>query len=234
MIKIVLYSLVGFALIGCGGGGSGGSGGGGTIISNSPFLSPDDINLSKEIEDGKLVINGSDSAEDQYLAVINYLRSLKIKCNDSVAAEGPSSSDLTWNELLENSAQEHSDDMANVGFFTHDGSGTDEDITGQTFTPAKKSKFNERIKGAGYDYKTVGENIYVSFTFPNEAKDTVWIDGMQSWLTSKTGHCSNMMNSSFTDFGMAETRGEENKEFSDGATRLAKSSYWTQNFGSPK
>ena len=172
-----------------------------------------------------------DPIEDQYLAVVNYLRGLRIKCNDTKGFEGPVGVDLQWNGLLEDAAQEHSDDMAKSAHFDHLGSGTENDITGQTFDPPRQSTVAERIERAGYQWTTYGENIAMRWSYPDKPSNTAWVRAMEDWMKSKTGHCSNIMNPDFRDFGMAESRGVEEKVFSDGNTYLVNTAYWTQNFG---
>ena len=174
--------------------------------------------------------SANDPIEDQYLSVINYLRGLHIKCNDPTALEGPVGSDLVWNTFLTDSSQEHSEDMLSTGIFTHEGTGTRTDITGQTFTPTRKSTPFERMTRNGYSYITAGENIAYRAAYPTLPNDA-WVRAMEGWMTSHTGHCSNIMNPDFIDFGMAESRGTRAILFSDGVTRDAPAAYWTQNFG---
>jgi len=184
--------------------------------------------------------DSSASIEEQYLTVINYLRSLKVKCHDENAFEGPVGSDLIWNVLLEDSSKEHSDDMSLNKIFTHDGTGKTSDITGQSFNPPRKSDPFERMKAHGYNYLSAGENIAYSegTTFAigdsisDPLSDKAWIDAMEGWMKSETGHCSNIMNPDFIEFGMAETR--DVKKFYDkniGEWLIESTAFWTQNFG---
>jgi len=232
MKKIGFYSLVCLFLIGCGGGGT-------TTPDDSvtpPIVKDDvntilakDLNLTKDINDGKLVIDTSASIEDQYLKVINYLRSLKIKCNDSHAEEGPVNS-IMWHTLLADAAKEHSDDMNTSGVYSHDGSGTVSDITGQTFTPIRKSKPHERVKLQNYNYVITGENIAFAASYP-KLSVSAWVSTMEGWMKSDEGHCSNIMNPNFKEFGMSEIRGRKDVTFKDGVTRNSPVAYWTQSFG---
>jgi len=192
-----------------------------TTVINDDFT----IDLS-QIDD----YHANDPIEDQYLAVINYLRSLHIKCNDASGLEGPVGIDLIRNTFLENSAKEHSDDMLATGQFAHDGSGTQNDITGQTFTPARASTPFERMVHNGYNYSLAGENIAYRAAYPELASDA-WVRAIEDLMKSHSGHCSNIMNPNFRDFGMAEARGVESIQFSDGVTREVPTAYWTQNFG---
>jgi len=200
----------------------------GDVVIDTPVTVVDEnfsINLN-EIEN----YNPNDSIEDQYLVVVNYLRSLHVKCNDEHALEGPVSSDLVWEPALADSSQEHSNDMLITDNFSHDGSGQESDITGQTFNPARASTLFERMKHHEYLYSTAGENIAYRGSYPTLASDA-WVRAMEDWMKSHTGHCSNIMNPNFHDFGMAEARGTKPMVFSDGVTRDVPVAYWTQNFG---
>ena len=242
MKKVALASLVCFVLIGCGGGGSGDSGevddsvvrGNETAIS----LSVTDINLTKEIKEEKLIIDSSDSLENQYLTVINHLRSLKIKCNDSSAKVGPSP-EVTWNALLANAAKEHSTDYNSSGIYNrnHSGSGTTFDITATEKSLGRGSTPAERVKYNGYDGFS-GENqaTYVSYYETNRRppnfsaiNDDTWLSIMEGWMKSTSGHCSNIMNPIFEDFGMYEA----GVNVENNGTHTLHSTYWTQEFGKP-
>ena len=234
MKKIGFYSVVCLLLIGCGGGSTTAS----TSISSPTVdenintfngLLAKDLNLTKDISERKLVISNSDPIEDQYLTVINYLRSLKIKCNDSHAEEGPVDS-IEWNVLLADASKEHSNDMNTSGIYSHDGSGTASDITGQTLSPARKSKPSERVKSQGYNYKTTGENIAFTAKYPSLLSNE-WINIMEAWMKSDEGHCSNIMNPNFREFGMSEIRGRKDFTYEGGITKNSPVAYWTQNFG---
>ncbi len=232
MIKTMYLSmLMGVVLAGCGGGGT-------TATATSQTTPTTAIETasttSREItptitSNFKIDITkidgyeSTDPIEDQYLAVINYLRSLSIKCNDPYARSGPVDSDMQWDDLLAASAEEHSEDMRIAEHYSHLGSDTASDITGQTFTPTRASKFNERIAYNGY-IGSSAENIAVYGSSPEAANSDKWITIMEAWMTSTTGHCSNIMNPNLTDFGMFESRADVN---GTGWYKV----YWTQNFG---
>ncbi len=234
MKKIGFYSLVCLFLIGCGGGGTTTSSSVPSPAATFDGLLAKDLNLTKDINDGELVIDNNDSIKDQYLTVINYLRSLKIKCNDSHAEEGPSSV-VEWNQLLAYAAKEHSEDYNSSGIYNrdHSGSGTVSDITangsGIGSTPAK------RVEHQGY-IGSSGENQarYVSY-YKTGSKpsnfiaiyDNTWLSVMEGWMKSKSGHCSNIMNPLFEDFGMHEA----GIYVEDNGTHTLHSTYWTQEFG---
>lgn len=209
-LVIIVLSLI---TNGCDGSGSSSDSTGAAVVDSS-FS----IDLSKVSG-----YNSSDPIEDQYLAVINYLRSQHLKCNDHLGIEGPSTP-LTWNADLAAAALEHSQDMNISGHYGHTGSGTPSDITGTHVGHA--SSFSERINYNGYSGNTTGENIANSASKPNPVPSDYWVTVMEGWMKSTSGHCSNIMHPNFEDFGMAEVRADVN------ATGWYLT-YWTQNFGGP-
>jgi len=222
MFKHISVSVGALLLLCACGGGGGGSTSSSTGSTGSSTVSPADINLSKAIEEGAIEgYSDTASIEDQYLAVINYFRSLPIKCADQRAIQGPSGA-LTWNPNLAAAALEHSQDMNASGHYGHIGSGTGWDITGSFVGHA--SSFEERIERNGYTGSLKGENIAKNESKPNPAPQDFWLTVMEGWIQSHTGHCSNIMEPRFEDFGMAEVRGDVN------ATGWY-TTYWTQNFG---
>jgi len=216
--------VLSFGFSGCGGGGSSSSPSSGNP-SASGSMNPSDLNLKKDIQDGKVSgYDSNDPIEDQYLAVINYFRSLKITCNDPSAISGPSGKDMNWNTFLADAAEEHSEDMKLSDHYAHDGSGTSNDITGQTYSPARASKFYERIKRNNYNGSLTAENIAMSASKPEKQPADYWIKVMEGWMKSTHGHCSNIMNPKLTEFGMFESRADVN---GTGWYKI----YWTQDFG---
>ncbi len=189
-------------------------------------MDPDSLDLAQAIQDGKIPdFNRSDPIEDQYLSVINYLRSLKIKCNDSLGIQGPSGTEMEWNSLIADAAEEHSEDMRLSVYYGHPGSGTAHDTTGQTFTPARASTFSERIERNGFSATMSAENIAkseASYALPSD----YWLTTMEGWIQSDHGHCSNIMHPSLTQFGMHESRAAVD---ASGKYII----YWTQDFGAP-
>jgi len=155
------------------------------------------------------------SVEHQELVdAINKARSVQRDCypnDDSRGVVGPSPK-LYWNDDLYASALEHSTDLAESNTFSHYGSGTSSDITGD----GKPSIFYERIVANGYsNYYSVGENIAGGQKNLNEV--------MEAWLASP-GHCENIMNPNYTEVGVAVvTKADSTYGI-----------YWTQNFGSKR
>jgi len=144
------------------------------------------------------------------LDAINNARAKARDCNDGRGLVGPSVA-LTWNDELYASAYEHSNDLAISDTFYHDGSGTLSDITGSN--NGNSSHFNDRIRANGYiDYTLIGENIAGGL----DSIDSV----VKAWLESPA-HCTNIMESEFTEIGVAVVANP------DSTYKI----YWTQNFG---
>jgi len=150
------------------------------------------------------------TSQQKLLDAINKERSKPRTCGDR--GTFPSVPALTWNPELYAAALEHVTDLAYSNTFSHDGSGTKYDITGNG-TP---SKFYERIVANGYaDYFSVGENIAGGQRDIDEV--------MKAWMASP-GHCANIMKSTYTEVGVAIIIK------SDSTYQI----YWGQNFGSKK
>jgi uncharacterized protein YkwD len=111
------------------------------------------------------------------LARINALRAAGADCHsEGVFAPAPA---LTWNALLTQAAEGHSQDMVANNLFSHTGS--------------NGSTLGTRITGAGYSWRFIGENIAAGYS----GIDAV----MTGWMASD-GHCANLMNASFKDVGL--------------------------------
>lgn len=95
----------------------------------------------------------------------------------------------------------HAADMARNSFMAHRGS--------------DGSSPSERADRAGYDWRTVGENVAAG---PDDAAAVV-----QGWLDSPE-HCANIMEPSFTEMGVAFAV--------DQRSRFG--IYWAQVFGRPR
>lgn len=106
----------------------------------------------------------------------------------------PSAPPLQWNARLAEAAQAHSDHMDRWNRFNHKG------LWG--------SQPGSRAQRAGYQWRTVGENIAKGQRSVTEV--------VRSWRNSP-GHCRNLMNAGFTEMGAA-TSGP----------------YWTQVLAAPR
>lgn len=133
---------------------------------------------------------------EHMLALINEARAEARSCGNEVfEATGP----VTWNEKLAMAARAHSDDMAIHNFFSHTGS--------------DGSSASDRATQAGYQWRSVGENIAAG---RSDASDT-----LSDWLGS-AGHCKNLMNPNFTEVAVVCVE-NENSDFQR---------YWTNTLGS--
>ncbi|TDX29387.1 cysteine-rich secretory family protein [Modicisalibacter xianhensis] len=134
----------------------------------------------------------------EMLSRINEARGQSRQCGDErFAAVEP----LTWNCTLEAAAEAHSLDMAKNDYFSHTGP----DGVG----------IQQRVSSRDYVWRAVGENIAAG-----QASIAAVVEG---WLDSP-GHCSNIMNSAFTEMGMARA--------DDPGSMY--SPYWTQVLAQPR
>jgi uncharacterized protein YkwD len=108
---------------------------------------------------------------------------------------------LTVNPLLVAAAQAKANDMAAKGYFEH-------------VSPDGRTSWSW-FKDAGYSFSYAGENLAVDFTDSGNVN--------QAWLDSPT-HRANIMNSHFTEIGIATAEGEYNGH---------KTTFVVQMFGTP-
>ena len=165
-------------------------------------------------QDGNLSESNNSNQLDLYaqalLDAINKERASTHTCGER-GSFGPVHP-LVWNANLHASALEHAMDLSISDTFSHDGSGTTSDITGD----GRPSKFYERIVQNGYThYYSVGENIAGGQRTLKEV--------MKAWMASP-GHCENIMKSTYTEVGVAIVK-NENSTYQV---------YWAQNFGSKR
>ncbi len=109
---------------------------------------------------------------------------------------------LVVDPSLEKAADKHSLDMAKLDFFSHTGK--------------DGSRPWDRAETAGYETKTVGENIAVGHQTPE--------DVVNGWINSP-GHRANMLNPAYNEIGL----GYYFLENDTGSVNY--NSYWTQLFG---
>lgn len=126
--------------------------------------------------------SGSNRFKKEFLQQINRTRQAGCTCGVTYMPPAPP---LTWNNILEQAAIGHAQDMAIKNYFSH------ESKDGRTL-------FN-RIENAGYihtGYRSfaVGENIAQGQQSINEV--------MAGWFKSE-GHCMNLMNPDFKEVGVA-------------------------------
>ena len=167
---------------------------------------------TKELDINALV-KAEKTTKNEILVAINRARSVARDCHDGQGIT-PAAPALTWNNELYASAYEHSIDLATSNTFSHYGSGTASDITGSN--NGNQSYFIDRIEANEYiDYKIIGENVAGGHETIEAA--------VAGWIASPA-HCTNLMNSKFTEMGVAVAT-NSNSDYGI---------YWTQSFGSKK
>lgn len=141
---------------------------------------------------------GLASFEADALRLVNQYRAAGASCGtQGTFGAAPA---LTLNAKLTQAAYGHSRDMADHDYFSHDSQ------DGRTMV--------DRINAVGYTWSTLGENIAAGYGSVQAV-----VDG---WMASD-GHCANLMNPRFTEFGLACAR-------NDASTYRI---YWTQDLGRP-
>ena len=121
------------------------------------------------------------------LQLVNDARQKGCKCG---SAWYGSAAPLSWNDVLEKAAFNHSTDMNGKGFFSHTSS------TGMGAGP--------RLTAIGYNWKAYGENIAQGYTDEREV--------VAGWLKSP-GHCANIMNKDYREMGVANVNGYWTQDF---------------------
>jgi len=141
---------------------------------------------------------GLASFEADALRLVNQYRAAGASCGARGSfAPAPA---LTLNAKLTSAAHGHSRDMADNNYFSHDS------LDGRTM--------RERIDASGYAWSTIGENIAAGHGSVQAV--------IAGWMASD-GHCANLMEPAFTEFGLACAR-------NDASTYRI---YWTQNLARP-
>lgn len=132
---------------------------------------------------GTAGLEGQDWATaNQVLEQVNEVRTSGVVCGTDKPTPMPAVAALKLDASLVVAAKRHSDDMASTGTLSHTGS--------DGSSPA------ERIKDAGYEAATWGENAAAA---GGDASRVV-----QLWTWS-VGHCRNMMSANYTEMGAAGT-----------------------------
>ncbi len=193
-IKTFLLTIASILFIGCG-----------EAVDSAPTI--------KNAVNSATYEKATQTTKEEILNAINKARSVARDCHDGLGLV-PAAPALTWNDELYASAYEHSFDLATSNTFSHYGSGTASDVTGSNI--GEQSYFIDRIEANGYtDYKIIGENIAGGHTTIEAA--------VEAWIASPA-HCTNLMNSEFTEVGVAVVV-DESSDYGI---------YWTQSFGSKK
>ena len=112
---------------------------------------------------------------------------------------------LLWDGQLAAVARAHSLDMATHNYFAHD------DQSGCSSAC--------RISDTGYEWQTVGENIYIESGYEYSAKEAADAT-VSAWMQS-SGHRANILNGSFTNEGI-------------GVAQIGNAVYVTEDFAKPR
>ena len=181
-----------------------------TTSSNPTIIKGTESSFSDLNSEEQETLSSLSTNQQELLNAINKERSENRSCGSR--GEFPAVPALTWNPELYAAALEHATDLAYSNTFSHDGSGTEYDITGD----GQPSKFYERIEANGYsNYFSVGENIAGGQRSLEEV--------MKAWMASP-GHCENIMKSTYTEVGVAIVIKSDSLY----------QTYWAQNFGSKR
>jgi len=127
------------------------------------------------------------------LQLVNDARKKGCNCGNTYYAPVTA---LTWNDVLEKAAYNHSSDMSRKKFLSHTGS--------------NGSGSGERITSAGYNWKFYGENIAKGHKTEKEV--------VKGWLSSP-GHCANIMNKNYREMGVAKVGDYWTQDFGSPLTR---------------
>jgi uncharacterized protein YkwD len=143
-------------------------------------------------------IRVTSAVASRVLVLVNEARSKPRRCGSKSHNAAPP---LTLSAMLSRAALKHAQDMASHSHFEH--VGTDGS------TPA------QRVGKVGYAWLAVAENIAAGARTADEV--------VQGWLNSP-GHCSNLMNGTYTQMGIAYAVDAK----SDAGI------YWAQEFARPR
>jgi len=168
-------------------------------VFDSHLIKDDDIeydsNQENQTNTNYKISSISNIDRDKFLREINSARASSRNCG----REGsfPAVSSLSWNTKLYEACYEHNYDMKNANTFSHDGSGTQYDITG-VLIEEPSSPYN-RVVNTGYFYDAyyygIVENIAMG---PHDIKEVV-----SYWLEDDL-HCANIMREDFTEMGISK------------------------------
>jgi len=111
------------------------------------------------------------------LNLVNDVRSKGCNCGNNYRPPAPP---VTWNEKLEQAAQNHSNNMYSKSFFSHTGK--------------DKSTVSSRVAAVKYDWVICAENIGMKY----KTEQAV----IQAWANNPS-HCENIMNELLTEMGVA-------------------------------
>lgn len=130
-------------------------------------------------KDPKHAQGDQSAALGDMLERVNAVRAKGSYCGSKYYAPAPA---LSWEDRLAAAAQDHGDDMEKEGYFDHTG------LDG--------SSVGDRVSNRNYEWTSVGENIARGQTSISSV--------MGDWIESE-GHCQNLMNPKFRQFGASRS-----------------------------
>ena len=185
-VEAMLHRRLGFGFVlglaACGGGG-----GGEPVGAAATAVSPQTAAASTPTSAAASTC-GLSNFQASALAKVNQVRAAGATCGSHGAF--PSAAALSWNALLAQAAEGHSQDMVTNNFFAHNS------FDGR--------RFEERITASGYSWSRVAENIAAGQTSVDEV--------LAAWMASE-GHCVNIMNASLTEIGMVCVAGSASNTY---------------------
>lgn len=132
--------------------------------------------------------------------LINALRAKDRECGDGIY---PAVHTLKWSDHLYGAAYEHNYDMVHSGLFSHTGSGSAYDITGN------QSSIEERVVVNGYL-----EPIYTDELISHSG--ALYIDKITDEWLNNPKECAKIMSAHFSDMGLSKVEDPSSGEY-----------YWT-------
>lgn len=132
------------------------------------------------------------------LELVNEARAQARRCGRK---KFPAASPLGYSAVLERAALAHAQDMAAHGYMGHEG--------------RDGSKPSDRVSRAGYDWRSVAENVAAGQTSAEEV--------VKTWLASSS-HCASLMDGRYTETGVAYAVEPASE----------RGIYWAQVFGRPR
>jgi len=133
--------------------------------------------LAAAMPDPQLVLPGQEQAGQEVLAATNAARAVPRDCGGVAMPAAPP---VRWSARLAAAALQHSQDMAQQGYFSH--------------TDTQGNDVAQRALAAGYAWRSVAENIARG---QNSAQEAV-----AGWLNSP-GHCRSLMDARMSEMGAA-------------------------------
>jgi uncharacterized protein YkwD len=195
----------------CGGGGGGDASvgplaassvpavGGSPAAPTPPVASPGPAPSPSPAPAGNVATCGLPDFAASVLARVNQVRAAGAVCGGVSYAPAAA---LSWSGQLTQAATGHSQDMAANNYFSH--------------TSLDGRSLADRINATGYLWTRLGENIAAGYPTVNAVMD--------GWVAS-AGHCANLMNPNFNQFGLACVPRAAGSDFS---------TYWTMDLATSR